>query len=186
MRNPLIAIILFIIITFSCTTEQHDKSDKTNDTIEVCYLKGWRMSSIPVSCKEFAESVQQLDVDTTIFINKELFGELNKCFITKKQIDTLYCDTKILIKKDSLHLCLYDCDCDSNQTAIDLQTIYKLKTISGYYNFWTKEMLSYQKEIEMFGIPNNYKYYNEDKHLDTITLIKDLGKPVKVLLVKEN
>ena len=98
MRNPLIAIILFIIITFSCTTEQHDKSDKTNDTIEVCYLKGWRMSSIPVSCKEFAESVQQLDVDTTIFINKELFGELNKCFITKKQIDTLYCDTKILIK----------------------------------------------------------------------------------------
>ena len=81
---------------------------------------------------------------------------------------------------------LYDCDCDSNQTAIDFQTIYKLKTISGYYNFWTKEMLSYQKEIEMFGIPNNYKYYNEDKHLDTITLIKDLGKPVKVLLVKEN
>ena len=47
-------------------------------------------------------------------------------------------------------------------------------------------MLSYQKEIEMFGIPNNYKYYNEDKHLDTITIIKDLGKPVKVLLVKEN
>ena len=40
MRKSLITIILSIIITFSCTTEQHDKSDKTNDTIEVCYLKG--------------------------------------------------------------------------------------------------------------------------------------------------
>lgn len=182
-------LIILVLIISSCTTAEQKECIKNNDTIEVCFLRGERDTSIPVNCNEFAKSVQDLNVDTTIFISKILFDELNKVLVYDKQMDTLYCDARILIQMDSLRLCICDMgyiyNSNGKHTVFDLELIHKLKTVIGYYNYMPKKLLLYQKEIEMFGIPRNYKYYNEDKHMDTITLIKDLGKPVKVRLVKK-
>jgi hypothetical protein len=158
-----IHFFFIIIFFFSC----QGKKDAQMELISISYLKGEIETKNPFYCGSiFHLRSKHLKKDT-------ILTDLNKYKEVLRQIQRLRadsasssnCDVRIeckviLSNKDSIKLCIgnFNCIIKDDQKMIGNDTlVYLIRKYAGYYNYFTKEDLSFFQEIKQFGIPSNYK-----------------------------
>lgn len=135
-----------------------------NRTITVVYLIGTFDSSVSINCDTLKKRYAGAEADTVIDITNNEFDAIIELLKIPHTTET-GCDTRMYIQYDSLALCYRDfdrvCGIDSEEIT-DKQKWggYQIKCKSGYYNHIHREDLEYYEYIEKFGIPQEYKYFN--------------------------
>jgi hypothetical protein len=159
--NVLLASLFIFISCSSKLTTKHS-------IIYISYLKGFTESIFQVKCGDIGKipatgfKVDTLIVDS-ILVN-EIFKQVK---IAKNATNRSFngcgirMDCKLIINdKDSTKLCIGETDCtiiDGEFAGVNDTLLYLIRKNTGYYNYFNKEELLYFKEIEKYGIPNDYK-----------------------------
>lgn len=168
-------ILLLMISLFSCVTKQK---------IQVVYLTGDIEYNSQQSITEVWDNPSVKNrIPKTIKVSKIDFLRLNNYFdglnILKNRSD---CDARMYVKSDAYEYCInvdnLVCNNSDSTSKDDLETIYLLKCITGYYNYFSRDKLYNDLAIKRFGIPKNYKY-----HYNLPTIKKE--EFMKVELIEE-
>ena len=161
-----ISIILhiFILTIVSCAIPKDDGYPY----ITVFYYPGHFEPSLPFTYSKLEEAAKNSIVTDTIDIKPSLYQSIedNMKRITVLSTDAQCLDTRMLIQLDSICVCV-SCfndvvSSDSTQVSFSPETIYEIKTVTGYYNTFDIQELQYDSLIQQYGIPNNYQITNED------------------------
>lgn len=172
-------IILGTIIFFmSNCTSQHDMGEKG---ISFVYLSGEIDTSIPISCDNIRKQCEFLEADTVIITYREYTDIHKKAEEIARNTteDEATCDVRILVSIDSVtSFCVSVeqsiCGLNRKMNKEDSLFIYKIKSLSSYYNFYSKEGLSYDPLVKKYGIPVNYHpvlFGNYQKRKELIKVI---------------
>lgn len=166
---PLLLIVLSFIFSASC---KETRQINHFPILKISYLKGNTERIIPVKCGEIMNfPAAEFKVDTNI-IDKEL---VNRIINQAKSLNQLSddrqtgCDVKIdctikLTKEDSIKLCIGDFDCILKDGVLMKKNdtlLYLIRRYSGYYNYFQEKSLKYFEELNFFGIPGDYIFYQE-------------------------
>ena len=169
----------------SCTNSTVKNNLYPSDSIVVIFWKGSVDFNIIQPCSTSFKNASLMAADTIISIEKNKFTTIKKALKEAKvQKNQGLCNASIYVKTDSTEICLCDMNRAYNrkdeQIALDLYTIYLIKSESGFYNYVHESLLDTYEEIRKYGIPANHKYF-----------LSDVKKPIrfaptsKVILIKE-
>jgi len=158
-------VYFFIIISFfiSC---QGSKNNTLIESIDISYLKGNIETKKPFFCGFITSIKPTFSKKDTILTDPQKYKEI-LAQLLKLRIDSTSsnCDVRIeckvnLSNRDSIKICIgsFNCIMKNGRKMINNDTlVYLVRRYSGYYNYFTKENLSFFPEIKLFGIPSNYK-----------------------------
>lgn len=177
-NSNLLSLILILFLC-SCQSKQEKKHNSVNkETILVIYLTGDVETSSRIPCKRMGlNTYYESIVADTVQISHNDFSMINNLLKNQKTSNIeSSCDSRIYLKKDSVELCIGNNNCVSNidnkSIDMDIKTVYLIKCISGYYNFFSKEQLLCDEGIIKYGIPKNYKYQKSSPHIKRKKIVK--------------
>lgn len=182
--NSFICLIM-ILSCFSCRNIGLRNTAK-KDTIFVSYIPGFVEFSVHHSCEKMKRKADKACVSKTIRLSEKDFEYIKDFLVNHKKKSSKNCGSTFYIKMDTIEICmnysvLCGCYVDETEIGIDHWTRYFIKWKSDYYNhFLRTDLLEFDPEIEIYGIPNNYKYLYEGEKDDGYVRLA----PVKVALIK--
>ena len=182
--RPFVSIILLFVLLplfLSCTTKQRNNiGNGGTDTIFVSYYPYTFESNQRVTCLSLSESSAIHQVDSIIYLPYEYFDKIAQFIQSHETISKNEgCDSRICVEYGSSEICIGgigSCLCDINDTNLQdvPEIIYIIKWKSGYFSYFNESDLSYDKTIEIFGIPKDYMYKREE-NIDDNNNIRKLG-----------
>lgn len=180
MRLILYYIFAFIIVDLFVSCHHRSISTETSyeDSIIVFYYRGIEFeTSASIPCDETKKRFLSFEVDKTKAY--EVMVEEKKVISStiykriKNLIDSLQyksnhsiCDTRIFVKADSIGFCIgpswSNCLCSSTNSDFEnnLLLAYLIKWKSGYYNYFSEEILKEDIGVRYYGLPFDYHYTN--------------------------
>jgi hypothetical protein len=169
MNNIINSVILGItIVLMSNCASRHAL---LVNGISFVYLPGEVDTSIPISGDIIRKHCEFLDADTVIITYREYTAIRQKAEDVVKCIteDVTACDTRMLVSIDSItSFCISAenliCGLNRKMNEEDSLFLYKLKSLSSYYNFYSKEGLSHDLLVQRYGIPTDYQPVQYSKH----------------------
>ena len=163
-------ITILFLNAFSCKSNSCEGTNST-DSIVVFYYTGWRESPIRKSLTEVSEKAMEKNTDTVLYLKDSEYNRVLSIINNKKHIDNQDIDCRMFVQYDSVKIalgypdifipesndtCIYGYDHHLKRIQVNANNIYYLRCICGYYNFFSKEELMYDKLIHKWGMPNNY------------------------------
>ena len=179
--NKFKIILLSLILCFTVFCNNNKKDLTTYVSIEILYLKGLVETRGPVSCGAIKKTKSLRKVDT-VLVDKQICNDIVTQIKLLKELKTdsfiSNCDVRIQCKinyanGDSVNLCIGEFNCiikDGQRMRKNDTLIYLIRKHSGYYNYFSKEELSYFDELKLFKIPNDYKDLRRISNPDSIPL----------------
>lgn len=165
MNKFQITSLLFFLLCLFASCNGIKKNKKNIDSVEIQYFKGYVETNIRVRCGSI-KKIKNSFIEDTILIEKynEIVSQVRGLKILK--FDSINCDIRMQCKincenGDSIKLCIGEFNClikDGKGMETNDSLIYLIRKYSGYYNYFSKEELTYFPEIKIFGIPQDYKY----------------------------
>ena len=174
----ILSLILFFLVTYCFVKCKSDSNDLVS--IEALYFKGRVESSVPLSCGGFA-SINSGLIKDTVLTDKQKLHDIEHQFLMLMElnVDTINsCDVRIQCKlnfkkRKPLTICIGAFNClirDFKRIPQNDTFVYLIKKYSGYYNYFSKEELSYFEELKQLGIPNDYKDLRRLNNPDSVLL----------------
>lgn len=152
-------IINLLVALFCCSCVS------MNREITVVYLIGTFDTSVPINCDTLKKNYAKAESDMVIHITENEFDAIIE-LLKIPHTTGMGCDTRMYIQYDTLTLCYGDFDSVCGQGSEKITDKhkwvgYQTKCKSGYYNYIHHEDLEYYEYIEKFGMPQDYKYFND-------------------------
>lgn len=169
-----------------CVKKQSTASE--TDSITVIFWNGNIIRSVTRPCSQTFTNAQAIQTDSIIKLKNGDFDKIKsalECAVPIKEEGI--CDSKMLVISDSIKICICGFNMAYNmkdeRLSLDLPIIYLIKWKSGYYNYMTKDDLSYFYEIKKYGIPPDHKYVYSNLILKKKKFKK---KPIsKIIFIRE-
>ena len=165
-----ILIIILLSSVFCCKNNSCVGANDT-DSIIVFYYKGWVEFPIRKSLVELAERAMEKNIDTIIYLKDNDYNRVLSIINKRQYIDNQDVDCRMLVQHDSVKIalgypdifipesndtCIFGYDYNFKRIQVNANNIYYLRYICGYYNWFPKEELMYDKLIRKCGLPINY------------------------------
>lgn len=160
-------LLLAILIATYCTNI--NKSNISNTSIEILYLKGKVETTKAISCGTLKKGKTAFGIGDTVIQDKHIFNQILNQIIKLKAIKvdslTSSCDIRMQCKiklenRDTIQVCIGEFNCivkDGFLMGNNDTLVYLMRKYSGYYNYFSKEDLAYFNELKQFAVPGNYK-----------------------------
>jgi hypothetical protein len=161
---------VFLIFSLIVSCNGTMRKATTNDTsIEILYYKGIVHTGVSIRCGEITKPKTSFRKVDTVLTNKQQNTDIANLVKALRVIDDSikYCDVRMQCKinyanGDTVQLCIggYSHNCtikDGRRMENNDSLVYLLRNYSGYYNYFSKEELTYFDELKRFGIPKDYK-----------------------------
>lgn len=133
------------------------------DTIYVSYREGLYETSAPTKCSDIKKYSNEHTITEVITIEKKDF-DIIYSFLSERQNKGSFsfpCEARLFVRTTTCEMCIGDlgcaCDMDDNSIPVSDYALFLIKSLSGYYNFLDSVDLQYDRLINEFGIPANYK-----------------------------
>ena len=151
---------------------------RRDNYIDVLYYKSIVEFNTHQDCMDTYKLLTERSVDSVIFIEKEDFqGIVNNLSQTKiehgkKAIGDVICCVEHKSRIWGLTSFMDVCSKEDDHLNVDLQTIYKLLSISGFFNYKMPDDLYGNLLIKHYGFPSNYKEIEEEFPHDNIRKVR--------------
>jgi len=170
IKNNIIFIVFFVIIS-GCTSKCYNNKIKS---IEVFYIKGEIAPPVMLQCGQIRSRTDDFIVDTLlsekkIFITVEnLIADLER---KGNNNDFSNCDIRVecivnYYSGQPKFICIgkFNCVTLNKKYLEECDSLsYLIKRNAGYYNYFDRDQLVYFKEIQKYGIPDDYKLIRRQK-----------------------
>lgn len=174
MKKTILQIFICIIIT-GCTSYHPE-------TITVYYWHGFVDTSRSIPCSEMqlaamSDKHSEMTEYDRIMINHKDFARIKNYMQNMRLVpqgiktEIPGIDSRITVVYDTLAVSFketytkYGADANGRLVYGDEEVIYTIKSLSGYYNFFTKsDLLMWFPEIKKHGVPPTYKHIVYEKH----------------------
>lgn len=156
-------LILLSILLISCNVRSKVKKYAHCDSIVIAYYSG--LIDFPTSepTEHLIEKFYYKQADTIVEISHCDYVLIKQLLSSKSNLNGIdVVGARIVVKSGSIARCFSGMGysrIDGHLIKDNLYTLYRMKTVSGYYNYYIEDDLFGYPEIKKYGLPHDYNYY---------------------------
>jgi hypothetical protein len=161
----ILLVISIVLVSYSCKQSNDKISKSMNDSVLIIYFCGNVEFNISQTFESMSKNVALKSYPSEkLHVSHREFAMLKKIVHEFKELKggekLESCDSRMYIKMGSIEFCIGDnncvCNAKENISIKNLKSIYFIKSLSGYYDFFSKDDLLNDQGVIKFGLPKDY------------------------------